>query len=235
MTFNHALVTLSFSLMHAFLLSRFISPRKYASPRRRVSLLFLCLAAQFCARQFESAEGFFSYLYLAAIFTVSFVFILLWSGLPWKASFQRVLCYVLSTECVTLLLCHASQKLLGADIFRSGSPLGGLPALALMTLTSRLALRALSHFFPPETLVDTNSLLISLLSAVPFLFTFRITVWLPIANESVPFSMILTLAASCLLSLTLIVSLESRLLPKRKSGRRRPCSMSWSCASSSTS
>lgn len=216
MTFNHALVTLVFSLMHAFLLSRFISPRESTSPQRRISLLVLCLAAQFCARQFESAEGFFSYLYLAAIFAVSFAFILLWSALPWKASFQRALCYVLLTECLTLLLCHTSQKLLGTDVFRTGSPFSELPALALMALISGLSLRALSHFFPPETLVDANSLLISLLSAVPFLFTFRITVWVPIANESVPFSMILTLAASCLLSLTLIVSLESRLFAEKE-------------------
>jgi len=213
---THLGVALGFALMHTFLLARFLPPREPASPRERALLLGLCGVSQLGVRLFEGAEGLWGYLYLAAALAASFAFLLLWSGLPWKAVFQRALCYLLLTECVTLLLCHTSQKLLGMDIFRAGSPLIGAPALALMALISDLLLRALKRFFPPEVQVDLNSLTLSLLSAVPYLFTFKITVWLPIAHESVPLSMILTLAASCLLSLTLIVSLESRLFAEKE-------------------
>lgn len=65
-------------------------------------------------------------------------------------------------------------------------------------------------------LVDANSLMLSLLSAVPFLYVWHITIRLPVAHEEVPNAIILTMIASCALSLILIVSLESRLFAEKE-------------------
>ena len=77
-------------------------------------------------------------------------------------------------------------------------------------------LKLLWRFFPPESMTDRNSFTISLLAAVPYLFARQITFWLPIEPEKVPGSLILTMAVSCFLALTLIVSLEERLFAEKE-------------------
>lgn len=213
---NQLAVPLLFALMHTLLLSRFIPPGPHRTADQRGLALVLVTALRVGVQQLESLPGMTAYLYLAACVGVSFGFILLWSDFPWRAALQRSLCYVLLTECVTLTLCHASQRLLGADIFRSLPLWREALAMAGMGLTDALLLRALKHFFPAEALVDANSLMLSFLSAVPYLYVWRITIWLPIAHEDVPNAIILTMIASCALSLSLIVSLESRLFAEKE-------------------
>lgn len=210
------LVPLAFALMHTLLLRGFICPCARRTAGQRRAILLGCILVQALIRQLESLDGMASYLYLAACVATAFGFILLWSGSPWKVALQRALCYVLLTECVTLTLCHASQKLLGLDIFRSLPLWRMLVSMAGMWLVNLLLLRVLRHFFPQEALVDGNSLTLSLLSAVPYMYVWRITAWLPIAVEEVPTAIILPMIASCFLSLILIVSLESRLFAEKE-------------------
>lgn len=216
LTAERILAEMLFALMHTLLLAGFIGPGPGRTAPQRGALLLGCALAQALIRRFESLDGLTGYLFLSACIGAAFAFIRLWSGLPWKAALQRALCYVLLTECVTLTLCHLSQELLGADIFRTLPLRRELPAMIAMGLCNALLLRVLRHFLPPEALVDGNSLTLSLLSAVPYLYAWRITAWLPVAHENVPLSVILTMIASCFLSLVLIVSLESRLFAERE-------------------
>lgn len=216
LTAERILAEMLFALMHTLLLAGFIGPGPGRTAPQRGALLLGCALAQALIRGFESLDGLTGYLFLSACIGAAFAFIRLWSGLPWKAALQRALCYVLLTECVTLTLCHLSQELLGADIFRTLPLRRELPAMIAMGLCNALLLRVLRHFLPPEVLVDGNSLTLSLLSAVPYLYAWRITAWLPVAHENVPLSVILTMIASCFLSLVLIVSLESRLFAERE-------------------
>lgn len=167
LTAERILAEMLFALMHTLLLAGFIGPGPGRTAPQRGALLLGCALAQALIRRFESLDGLTGYLFLSACIGAAFAFIRLWSGLPWKAALQRALCYVLLTECVTLTLCHLSQELLGADIFRTLPLRRELPAMIAMGLCNALLLRVLRHFLPPEALVDGNSLTLSLLSAVP--------------------------------------------------------------------
>ena len=213
---DRLVVPLLFALMHVSLISRFVVPAQKWTLRKRVIIMLFGMVAHGIARRLESLDGMASYLYLAASITAVYGFIWVWSGLQWKAALQRALCYVLLTECLTLSLCHVSQETLGLDIFRSEPLWRMILAMAVMWLVNALSLSALAHCFPPEVLVDGNSLILSLLSSIPFLYAWRITVWLPVAHEDVPLAAIITMMSSCFLSLILIVSLESRLYEERE-------------------
>ena len=210
------LIPLMFALMHTLLLSSFVPPAGRQTALKRSVLIAGSVLVQMLIRQFEVFDGLISYLYLAACIGAAFSFFCLWSELSWKAALQRALCYVLLTECVTMILGHFSQKLFGVDVFRTLPAWRETLSMGFMGLVSWMLLYVLRHFFPPETLVDSNSLVLSILSAVPYLYAWRITVWLPIAHEEVPLSVVLTLMASCFLALILIVSLESRLFAEKE-------------------
>lgn len=210
------LTLLMFALMHTLLLSGFVPPADRHTTHKRSMLIAGSILVQTLIRRFEVFDGLISYLYLAACIGAALAFLCLWSALSWKAALQRALCYTLLTECVILILSHFSQQLLGVDVFRTLPLWRQALSMCLMGLVCWMLLSVLRHFFPPETLVDSNSLVLSILSAVPYLYTWRITVWLPIAHEAVPLSVILTLMASCFLSLILIVSLESRLFAEKE-------------------
>ena len=213
---DRLVVSLLFALMHVSLIGGWIAPAPTWTPRKRDIIMLFGMVAHGIVHQLESLDGMASYLYLAASITAVYGFIWVWSGLQWKAALQRALCYVLLTECLTLSLCHASQETLGLDIFRSPPLWRMLLAMAFMWLVNALSLSALAHCFPPEVWVDGNSLALSLLSSVPFLYAWRITVWLPVAHEDVPLAAIITMISSCFLSLVLIVSLESRLYAEKE-------------------
>lgn len=209
-------ISLMFALMHTLLLSDFVPPSGRRTALQRAALLAGSILVQMLIRRLEVFDGLISYLYLMACIGAAFAFFCAWSELSWKAALQRALCYVLLTECVTMILSHFSQKVFGVDVFRT-LPLGRTTlAIGLMGLVNGLLLSVLRRCFPPETLVDSNSLALSILSAAPYLYAWRITVWLPIAHEDVPLSVILTLIASCFLALILIVSLESRLFAEKE-------------------
>ncbi|MGM9603835.1 MAG: ATP-binding protein [Faecousia sp.] len=210
------LIPLMFALMHTLLLSSFVPPAGKRTALQRSALIAGSVLVQVLIRRFEIFDGLISYLYLAACIGAAFAFFCLWSELSWKAALQRALCYVLLTECVTTILGHFSQKMFGEDIFRTLPVWREILSMGFMGLVNGLLLYVLRHCFSPEALVDSNSLVLSILSAVPYLYAWRITVWLPIAHEAVPISVILTLIASCFLALILIVSLESRLFAEKE-------------------
>lgn len=210
------LIPLMFALMHTLLLSGFVPAADRRTTLQRSALIAGSILLQMLIRQFEVFDGLISYLYLAACIGAAFAFLCLWSELSWKAALQRALCYVLLTECVAMILGHVSQKTLGVDVFRTLPLWRETLSVGFMGLLNWLLLSVLRCFLPPETLVDGNSLVLSILSAVPYLYAWRITVWIPIAHEAVPLSVVLTMTASCFLSLILIVSLESRLFAEKE-------------------
>ena len=213
---SQLVIPLMFALIHTLLLSSFVPPAGKRTTFQRSVLIAESILMQTLIRQFEYFDGPISYLYLATCVGAALAFFCLWSELPWKAALQRALCYVLLTECVTMILSHISQKMLGEDIFRTLPVWRVILSMGLMGLVNGLLLYVLRHCFSPDALVDSNSLVLSILSAVPFLYSWRITVWLPIEHEAVPISVIFTLTASCFLALILIVSLESRLYAEKE-------------------
>ena len=202
---------LFFSLMHMTLLLLFIRERSSVKCSRKVLIIVSFVVIQTVVRLFDNSEGLYAYLFMAAILIPIVCLIHERSGWNWPEALQRGLCYFLLTDCVMQILCHMSQRLVGVDIFRAFPIARQIPSVIMMGVIQWIMLKLLWSFFPPESMTDRNSFTISLLAAVPYLFVRQITFWLPIEHEKVPNSLVLTMAASCFLALTLIVSWEERI------------------------
>ena len=200
-----------FALTHTALLSRFIPKGNELKKPAATALFALGVLAQSLVRRLDTRASFWAYAYMLSLYTVMLVFARLWSGKKFSACAQRTICFFLLTECAALAVSYFSQRLLGRDLFRS-EPLT-LQTLAILLLAAfeSLLLYLLHRLLPQEPRADGNSLWLSFLAAIPYLFVSQITLWLPLTNAQITPVIPLMLCASCLLALMLIVSLEGRL------------------------
>lgn len=205
-----------FALMHTGLLLGFMRPAPERSVLSRCGIVAGTFLLQVFVRYIEPMSDVASYVSLLGIISVSFISLLLWTGQNWRAVFQQTTCNVLLTECVTMVLCHLSQKLFGLDIFRSEPLLRMLLSRILMTAVDYILIKLLLRSIPQETMVYKGNMSFLLLSAIPFLFSWRVTAWLPIEPEAVPLSLSVMLIASCFLFLALTISMQKRLYAEQE-------------------
>ena len=205
-----------FSLTHLALLCGFF-PRRNGMSRGRTALLLagglLMLGA---ANVLFDRESLRSYLYMLVLFGVMDAFAWLWSGGSGFAVAQRALCLLLVTDCAALTVSHLTIIRWELDVLRVTPMPWKLVFMALLYLLCRALLALLSRFLPQEPCADCNSLWLSVLSAVPYLFVSQITVWLPVNSGELTLAVPLVVCASCLLSLLLMVSTEGRLCAERE-------------------
>ena len=207
---------LLFSLTHLALLCGFFSRRSGMTRQKTAlvlggGLLLLCAANMLYER-----ESLRSYLYMLVLFGAMDAFACLWSGGAHTAVAQRALCLFLVTDCAALTISHLTIICWNIDVLRASSLPWRYLCMALLFLLCRALLCLLSRLLPRELCADRNSLWLSFLSAVPYLFSSQITIWLPVESGELTLAVPLMVCASCMLSLLLTVSLEGRLSAERE-------------------
>ncbi len=148
---------------------------------------------------------------MAALYALYTCLIRLLNRWPWRCALQRALGFFLVTECSILALSHCSQKWMGYDVFRAFPSWQQFASMLFLFGFQYGCLRLLMRCLPSTVLADNNSLLISALSVVPYLFVCQITLWIPADRERLSFAVVIVLVASCLLALCLMVNLERRI------------------------
>lgn len=207
---------LLFSIMHLTLLCGFL-PRRTGLSRRRAALMLAgWLALLYAANACFKRESLSAYLYMLLLCGAMYAFACPWSGYGAMAAAQRVLCLFMVTDCAMLTVSHIAILVWGADVLRSAPLPWRILSVALLYLLCRVLLMLVRRFLPGEACADRNSLWMSVLSAVPYLFISQITCWLPVTSAQLTFAVPLMVCASCLLSVLLMVSLEGRLSAERE-------------------
>jgi len=164
-----------FALTHTALLSRFIPKGNELKKPAATALFALGVLAQSLVRRLDTRASFWAYAYMLALYAVMLVFARLWSGKKLSACAQRTLCFFLLTECAALAVSYFSQRLLGRDLFRSEPLTLQTLAIFLLAAFESLLLYLLHRLLPQEPRADGNSLWLSFLAAIPYLFVSQIT------------------------------------------------------------
>lgn len=202
--------TMPLALMESLLLWRYVRERRLS--RARSAALWAVSTVIFTVvRQFENMDGLQCYGYMLALYLCYAVAARMLSGLPWRGVLQRMLSFFLITECSVLALSYCSQRLWGCDVFRSPPIWRMLLALALLGVLQAACLSLMARCLPSTIFADNNSLLISALSVVPYLFVCQITLWIPVNREQLSFAVVILLTMSCFLALVLMANLERRI------------------------
>lgn len=162
-------------------------------------------------RLFDNLDGLHSYLYMAALYALYTYLIHLLNQWSWRCALQRAIGFFLVTECSILALSYCSQKWMGYDVFRAFPSWQQFVSMFFLFGFQYGCLRLLRRCLPDTVLADNNSLLISALSVVPYLFVCQITLWIPVDRARLSFAVVVVLVASCLLALCLMVNLERRI------------------------
>ena len=207
---------LLFSLMHLTLLCGFFSRRSGMTRQKTALALGGGLLMLYAANALYERENLQSYLYMLALFGAMDGFAWLWSGGVGVAAAQRALCLFLVTDCAALTVSHLTIIFWNIDVLRASPVPWRLVCMALLFLLCRALLYLLSRLLPGEPCADKNSFWLSFLSAVPYLFTSQITIWLPVESGELTLAVPLMVCASCMLSLLLMVSMEGRLCAERE-------------------
>lgn len=204
------------SVMDMLLLSLFLPADPAHTPKKKALIALAGVALLFVPHLFETRDEGVVYLYTIALYLLLLPLCAWWSGLSLSRVMTRALAFLVLTECVLLAISYASLLLVGRDIFRTAPLRVRLPAVALLTAAQVPLLLGLRRLFPPKPCVNGLSNVLSLLSAIPYLFSFQITFWLSLSMEQLTVAIFPMLIFSCLLSLMLIVIQERQLFAEKE-------------------
>ena len=170
----------------------------------------LVVAVLFFLVQYTSAwRDMLFYVHVLLLYLVSGGIILMWTGKPWMVCFQRAAIWQITTGALLQSLSYLSQKVFAGDVFRDGEVLPLLLAANILLFLAGMALlHLLLLMLPSRARATPFSLLLVLLSALPYLFVRQITFWLPIEVEQVTPAVVVTLLLSAVLMLLMDVILE---------------------------
>ncbi|MBR2287894.1 MAG: hypothetical protein IJ865_06580, partial [Clostridia bacterium] len=154
----------------------------------------LVVAVLFFLVQYTSAwRDMLFYGHVLLLYLVSGGVILMWTGKPWMVCLQRAAIWQITTGALLQSLSYLSQKVFAGDVFRDGEVLPLLLANILLFLAGMALLHLLLLMLPSRARATPFSLLLVLLSALPYLFVRQITFWLPIEVEQVTPAVVVTL------------------------------------------
>ena len=185
--------------------------------RRKTAYTVLAIALLLAIS--EGTSGLRDYLFYLHFLLKSSAIVLsmqIWSRRGYLVCLQRGLAFFLMTDSLLLCLSHLSRKVLGEDALRSSPLWRNLLALALYALLLQLCLKAVKKLYPPQAQVNLQTVLLSLLSIIPYLFVRQITLWLPVQAEDITYPIVITVILSAVLSLLLSANLEKLLYAEEK-------------------
>lgn len=217
MNLNPSPVTaLLLGVMHMALLCCFLPVSSAHTGRKKALILGAGALLLSLLRLFETRDEGVVYLYTLALYALLLPLSAWWSGFSFPALIARTLAFLMLTECTLLSTSYLSILSLGRDIFRS-APLGTqLISILLILFVQGALLLGLRRLFPSRPRVSGMSTLLSVLSSVPYLFSFQITFWLDLSMDQLTFAIFPMLLFSCLLSLMLIVIQERQLYTEQE-------------------
>ena len=212
-TFSDALLL---SAVCTALMCLFLPARRGMTLRRAALFILIGAALQVPAHMIFCREKLASYLYALALWSALYVLARLWSGDARGACAQRALCLFLLLDCLMLSVSHVTWMNWGFDPFRSSPLTIRLLFLALLFPITLALLTLLKRMLPKTPCADGNSLWMSFLAVVPYLFMSQITIWLPIDSSQITLAVPAMVCACCLIALLMIVSLEGRLSEEKE-------------------
>lgn len=206
------------------ILLTFIMPGswEWGSHRKRDVFLWCANAAVlFLVYCFQSTGYLYSYIFLLCLYLCYWFFLYTMKHLPWRSAAYTALWFFLTATCVDSILRFASMRLLHTDYLRVGTFLqrAGATAVQIALLAGILIL--LKRWLPNPTASQMNQTVLwtGVLASIPYLFVCQITVWLPLENEQLTAAIPITLAITCLLALTMQITVVGQLqaeIEKRK-------------------